>query len=158
MKSHSLTFSGALIERGFWLYVWHAGCGTQAIVYVGRTGDSSSRYAASPFNRLGQHLDVRESASANMLLRHMRLKNMNPTAGRYTMIAVGPIYPEQQSMELHRRHRNVVAAMEAALGRHMKQRGYDVVGDTTSKHPLDEKLFAKVLAEFAAELERLPAP
>jgi hypothetical protein len=40
----------------------------------------------------------------------------------------------------------------------MKQRGYDVVGDTTSKHPLDDKLYAKVLAEFAAELERLPAP
>jgi len=158
MKSHSLTFSGALIERGFWLYVWHVACGTQAIVYVGRTGDSSSQYAASPFNRLGQHLDIRESASANMLLRHMRLKKMEPTAARYTMIAVGPIYPEQQSMELHRRHRNVVAALEAALGQHMVQRGYDVVGNTTSKHTLDQRLFTEVLAEFAEQLEGLPPP
>lgn len=158
MKCHSLTFSGALIERGFWLYVWHVVCGSQTIVYVGRTGDSSSQYAASPFNRLGQHLDVRESAAANMLLRHMRLKSMDPTSGKYTMVAVGPIYPEQQSMELHRRRRNVVAAMEAALGRHMNERGYDVVGDTTSKHPLDGKLFAKVLKEFRPALDRLPPP
>jgi hypothetical protein len=118
MKSHSLTFSGALIERGFWLYVWHVTCFDKSIVYVGRTGDSSSSYAASPFNRLGQHLDVRESASANMLLRHMRKKGLQPTVGMYRMVAVGPIYREQETMELHRKHRNVVAAMEAALGRH----------------------------------------
>jgi hypothetical protein len=159
MKSHSLTFTGALIERGFWLYVWHVACGKKSIVYVGRTGDSSSQYAASPFNRLGQHLDVRESASANMLLRHMRKKDMDPTAGKYRMVAVGPIYPEQETMELHRRHRNVVAAMEAALGRHMKEeRGYDVVGNTNSKHPLNMQLFRQVLSKFKSQLDDLPLP
>lgn len=157
MKSHSLTFSGALIERGFWLYVWHVTCFDKSIVYVGRTGDSSSSYAASPFNRLGQHLDVRESASANMLLRHMRKKGLEPTVGMYRMVAVGPIYREQETMELHRKHRNVVAAMEAALGRHMHELGYDVVGNTSSKHPLDQALFERVLKEFHPQLSSLPA-
>ncbi len=158
MKSHSLTFTGALIERGFWLYVWHVACARKSIVYVGRTGDSSSRYAASPFNRLGQHLDVRESASANMLLRHMRGKGMEPTAATYHMVAVGPIYPEQETLDLHRHHRNVVAPMEAALGRHMRGLGYDVVGNTNSKHPLNQTLFKQVLKKFDPALLALPVP
>lgn len=157
MKAHSLAFTGALIERGFWLYVWHVSSAGKAIVYVGRTGDSSSQFAASPFNRLGQHLDVRESASANMLLRHMRHRGMDPVAAKFQMVAVGPIYPEQPTMEDHRLHRNIVAAMEAALGRHMlDDRHYDVVGNTNSKHPLDSKLFAHVLRQFKPILDTLP--
>lgn len=158
MKCHALTFTGKLIERGFWLYVWHVTCAGKAIVYVGRTGDSSSRFAASPFNRLGQHLDVRESASANMLLRHMRSKGMEPTAATYRMVAVGPVFPEQDSLDLHRRHRNVVAPMEAALARHMRSLGYDVVGNTNSKHPLNQTLFNLVLRKFGPALGELPSP
>lgn len=165
MKAHSLTFSGALIERGFWLYVWHVQCGRKAIVYVGRTGDSSSCNAASPFNRLGQHLDVRKSASANMLLRHMRAKGMDPTVATYRLACVGPIYNEVVEWREHQVLRNRVAALEAALGRHMKDghdrlgspgRGYDVVGLTHSKHPLDTSLWGRVLAKLGPQLDALP--
>lgn len=167
MKSHSLTFSGALIERGFWLYVWHVQCDGRTIVYVGRTGDSSSCNAASPFNRLGQHLDVRKSASANMLLRQMRNRNMDPTAATYRLACVGPIFSETGNWDEHEILRNRVAAMEAALGRHMKDgddqvgfpgRGYDVVGQTQSKHPLDRLLWQQVIAQLAPQLDALPPP
>ena len=72
MRLPHLKFSGAILERGFWLYAWRIENGSREFFYVGRTGDSSSQYAASPFSRLGQHLDIRPNATANMLLRHVR--------------------------------------------------------------------------------------
>jgi hypothetical protein len=120
MRAHRLEFTGAILERGFWLYVWHVTCARKSFVYVGRTGDSSSRYAASPFNRLGQHLDLRESATANMLKRHIERAGLDPAASKFKLFAVGPIFPEPKGIRLHRMHRDIVAPLEAALARHME--------------------------------------
>ncbi len=49
LNDYSMTFDGALLERGFWLYVWRIIEGTRTVLYVGRTGDSSSPNASSPF-------------------------------------------------------------------------------------------------------------
>jgi hypothetical protein len=59
------TFQGAILERGFWLYVWEVTTpeGKQ-VYYVGRTGDNSSTNAQSPYNRLGQHLGFAENTNA----------------------------------------------------------------------------------------------
>jgi hypothetical protein len=55
-----LSIPGALLERGFWLYVWEVLTEDgNTVLYVGRTGDSSSAHAQSPFNRLSQHLGNR---------------------------------------------------------------------------------------------------
>ncbi len=55
LKTHYMKFDGALLERGFWLYVWEITGDSSHHVYVGRTGDSSSPHAQSPFKRIGQH-------------------------------------------------------------------------------------------------------
>ena len=48
----SLSFSGELLQRGFWLYVWEVTAADgRTVHYVGRTGDSSSPNAQSPFTR-----------------------------------------------------------------------------------------------------------
>ena len=49
-KLHTLTISTDVLRRGFWLYVWAVALrhGKQ-VYYVGRTGDSSSIHAQSPF-------------------------------------------------------------------------------------------------------------
>ena len=148
MKTHQLSFGGAILERGFWLYVWRVTCKTHLFLYVGRTGDSSSRFAASPFGRIGQHLDVRPKASANMLLRHIRSRNLEPTQCSYKLIAVGPIFPEQRTIEEHRKHRDIVAPLEAALAQHLISKGHDVCGRHSSRHPLDRRLFAQVLSKL----------
>ena len=49
-------------------------------------------------------------------------------------------------------HRDVVTAMEAALGRHMQSLGYEVVETTASRHRLDESLFARVLNELKPQI------
>jgi hypothetical protein len=67
LKSYSMMFDGHLLNRGFWLYVWDIKGSISHHVYVGRTGDSSSCHASSPFNRIGQHLDPRATAKGNAL-------------------------------------------------------------------------------------------
>ena len=63
-------FNGGILQRGFWLYVWEVTpLGGKALYYVGRTGDSSSTNAQSPFNRMGQHLGF--ARNSNMLRRHL---------------------------------------------------------------------------------------
>lgn len=148
MNTHELTFGGAFLERGFWLYIWRVTEAQHLFLYVGRTGDSSSKYAASPFARLGQHLDVRPKATANMLLRHVRARGLDPVRCTYELIAVGPIFSEQKSLLEHRKHRDIVAPLEAALAQHLRSKGHDVVGTHSSKHPVDSKLFSQVLKEL----------
>lgn len=155
MKSYNLKFTGGMLERGFWLYVWRVRCGRRSFFYVGRTGDSSSQYAASPFARLGQHLDVRAKATANMLLRHIHSAAFPPLSCRFELITVGPIYPEQASLEKHRRFRDIVAPMEAALAQHLRSLGLAVVGKHSSKHPLDRRAFAPVLRRFSKQLKAM---
>lgn len=44
----TLTFDGAILQRGFWLYVWEiTPVGAAPLYYVGRTGESSSTHAQS---------------------------------------------------------------------------------------------------------------
>jgi len=59
MDAYSIKFDGRLLDRGFWLYVIDIHGPADRHLYVGRTGDSSSPNAASPFSRIGQHLDPR---------------------------------------------------------------------------------------------------
>ena len=77
----SLSFSGALLQRGFWLYVWEVTAEDgRRVLYVGRTGDSSSANAQSPFNRLSQHLGNNEHANA--LRRQLEEAGINPVTCR----------------------------------------------------------------------------
>lgn len=144
MRLHRLDFSGSVLERGFWLYVWRIKSGRRQFLYVGRTGDSSSRFAASPFSRLSQHLDVRPKATANMLLRHVRKQKLDPIRCSFEMVAFGPLFPEQPDLERHRRFRDIVAPLESALAEHLRGRRYTVVGNHSTTGKLNKALFARV--------------
>lgn len=123
MKTHRVRFDGAILERGFWIYVWQVRSGEKEFLYVGRTGDSSSRFAASPFARLGQHLDLRRMAAANMLLRHVQEEGLKPQKCSFEMFAFGPLFPEQTDLTRHRRIRDVVAPLECAVAEHIRGQG-----------------------------------
>src|SRR3972149_5328752 len=98
MQTHILSFDGELLRRGFWLYIWRIMHGRSVLYYVGRTGDSSSRYASSPISRMGQHLSIQDSAAANMLIRHLRANGLDPCKCKYRLIAIGPLFPEQPTI------------------------------------------------------------
>lgn len=157
MHLHRLKFSGAILERGFWLYAWRIESENREFFYVGRTGDSSSRYAASPFSRLGQHLDVRPNAAANMLLRHVRRLGLNPLACTFELLAFGPLFPEQTTLELHRQFRDRIAPLESTLAEFLRSTGREVVGSHGSRGTPDPTLVAEVKRVFNTALAHITA-
>ena len=128
-----LSFDGHILQRGFWLYVWRITSGRRIVLYVGRTGDSSSDFASSPFVRIGRHLDLRPNAKSNSLARRLAEESLDPTECRFEFIAFGPLFPEQQSTEQHRRFRDRTGALEALLANELRARGYEVIGIHTSR-------------------------
>lgn len=150
-----LRFDGTLLRRGFWLYVWRIREGERLFVYVGRTGDSASPFAASPFIRAGQHLDLREKARANALVRQLRAQGIDPLDANYDLVALGPLAPEAAERVSHWPLRDKVAALEAALAAELKSRGYDLIGSHGSKKSLDQELFARIIVALKDEFPPL---
>lgn len=75
--TETLAFSGQVLRRGFWLYVWEIQPpNSERIYYVGRTGDSSSPNAQSPFSRMSHHLGF--NRRSNVLRRHLEKRNIAP--------------------------------------------------------------------------------
>jgi len=144
---------GRILRRGFWLYVWEISNGAKQVLYVGRTGDSSSNNASSPFARFGQHLDFRDNARGNALLKNLVKAGLNPTECTFDLFAIGPLFLEQRNPEQHLRRRDKVAALECALAGHLKELGYDVMGSHHSKKELDRRLYRHLL--FAVK-DRFP--
>lgn len=153
-----MTFDGALLERGFWLYVWRIADGSQEVLYVGRTGDSSSMHASSPFRRIGQHLELKENAKANAMARRLRERGLKPSACGYAMTAIGPLFPEQPEMASHQIHRDRVAGLEMALAGWLRSRGYDVLGAHASRHPADAALLHEITLVLEAEFPQRARP
>lgn len=144
LQRYSMSFDGHLLERGFWLYVWRIVSPQGEFLYVGRTGDSSSPHAGSPFSRIGQHLDFRPYAKGNALGRRLAAAGVRPAECLFEMLAVGPIFPEQTTMEAHRPFRDRTAALEKALAEFLLKRNYQVLGTHHCAHMADEALFDQV--------------
>jgi hypothetical protein len=139
-----MSFDGRLLERGFWLYIWRIGTLEGDLLYVGRTGDSSSPHAASPFNRIGQHLNVGSNAKGNALGRQLAKAGVQPRACTFDMVAVGPLFPEQTDMDAHRPLRDRTAALEKALAELLRRRGYHVLGVHHCIQTADTVLLARI--------------
>jgi hypothetical protein len=151
----SLSFSGAMLARGFWLYVWEIQTADDDIVlYVGRTGDSSSPHAQSPFNRLSQHLGTNKHANA--LRRQLLKASIDPNACRsFEMVAYGPIFPEARSKAEHEPSRNLIAAIEKALRDALHNAGYQVLNGVNCRQKLDDRHWQEVLAAFSERFTKL---
>lgn len=144
---------GRILKRGFWLYVWEISDGRREVLYVGRTGDSSSNNAASPFSRFGQHLDFRANAKGNALLKNLRSAGIDPTRSTFELFAVGPLFLEQRDTSKHQVRRDKVAALECALAGHLRELGYDVLGSHYCNKELDRRLYRRLLLSIK---ERFP--
>ena len=120
----TLSFPGTLVQRGFWLYVWRVTPPNgPELLYVGRTGDSSSPNATAPYTRMGQHLGYRENQNA--LRAHLERRGVTPEdCISFVLAAFGPIYPEiektsspqqETRMQRHIPLRDNTAVMEQRL-------------------------------------------
>lgn len=167
--TEELIFDGHLLKRGFWLYVWEVTEKETGRVfyYIGRTGDASSVNAASPLARMGQHLDLRNSAKANMLVRNLKsAKISDPSSCKFRLVAIGPILPESkraaalathEERTMHYTRRDVVAALERELEQAMR-RAYgekQVLNRVNSNMPTDPKLWRVVRRQFSQHFRKL---
>lgn len=152
--THEVIFSGRLLRRGFWLYIWDITTpDANHLYYVGRTGDSSSRYAQSPFNRLGQHLGFNKNS--NVLRRRLQASGIDADNCTYRLVAYGPIFQEAKTVEEHRERRDRIAAFEKALGAAMTEAGYMVTNPIRCRIELDLEAFEAVRVAFARHFEKL---
>jgi hypothetical protein len=143
-----MEFNGRLLKRGFWLYVWDIKEDRKHHLYVGRTGDSSSPNASSPFRRIGQHLDSSLNAKGNALGRQLENAGIDPEACTFEMTAIGPIFNEQKTMSEHKPLRDKTAALERALADELKRRGYNVLGTHPRAEEPDPALFKQVIGKL----------
>lgn len=128
IHGYEMGFEGELLQRGFWLYVWEIVYGKNTYIYVGRTGDSSSPNASSPFNRIGQHLDFRGNAKGNSLAKHLRQAGVDPKKSKFRMLALGPLFEEQKSFEAHKPYRDQMATFEYEMAEHLRKMKFNVLG------------------------------
>lgn len=152
----TVALDGAMLRRGFWVYVWEiTPPDGKKVLYVGRTGDSSSPNAQSLFNRLGQNLGT--LANASMVRNNLEKRGIDPAECQFRMVGHGPIFDEvpNKDFEAHKVIRDKAAAIEKKLAEELKAAGYDVMNEVRCNAPLDEELYAAVRVAFAAELPGL---
>jgi hypothetical protein len=156
VESYSIKFDGRVLERGFWLYVIDIFTTEGRRLYVGRTGDSSSCNAGSPFVRIGQHLDCRTNAKGNALGRNLRAAGIKPSACTMEMIAIGPMFPEERTFTAHKGVRDVMAGLEGAVAAALRQRGFTVLGKHSVSHAPDPSELNEVLELIEKKLANRP--
>ena len=155
-ETFTVTLDGAMLRRGFWLYVWEITTPEgKNVLYVGRTGDNSSPYAQSLFNRLGQNLGTLTTAS--MVRNNLEKRGINPAGCRFRMVGHGPVFEEvpDKDFEAHKAVRDKVGAVEKKLAADLKAAGYDVMNEVRWNAPLDKELYEPVRAAFGAEFPGL---
>ena len=141
-----------MFQRGFWLYVWVVTLrGGRVVHYVGRTGDSSSRFAQSPVARISGHLGP--NARANTLKKHLEIDLSQCEAVEF--IAHGPLESEAKTWGGHVPRRDRTHALERDLCNAMKKAGYEVMNDVTCRLPSEPQAWELVRAAFAERFERL---
>jgi hypothetical protein len=152
---HQLSLPGAMLARGFCLYVWEVTTASgDKWLYVGRTGDSSSPNAQSPFSRLSQHLS--QNPKSNALRRNLMRAGVDADLCQsFELSCYGPILPEGASMDKHRPSRDIMAGLEKGLRDALHTAGYQLLNEVKSRHPIDESLMVGVLKAFAERFSRL---
>ena len=145
MQCHKAKIDGNLLKRGFWIYLYVIKQGQKEIFYVGRTGDSSSANAGSPFERLTGHLNRKFTAKSAAMLRQLTKYGFNVEKCTFELFAFGPIHPEQKDFERHKVYRDILASLEKAIAAELGKRGYTVVGTHSSKVECSPELLSLVL-------------
>ena len=146
MQCHKAKFDGNLLKRGFWIYIYVIEQNGEEILYIGRTGDSSSPNAASPFLRLTSHLNRKTTAKGAAMLNQLTKYGFDVEQCSFELYAFGPLYPEQQLFEQHKPYRDIMAALERDVALELKNRGYQVIGTHSSRAESISELLSQILS------------
>ena len=157
---YDISLPPQLLARGFWLYVWKIDLpdGTPTY-YVGITGDTGSKVAQSPFNRVCAHLSM--NTRSNTLRRCLRSRHgsVPKNCRSLNFKAFGPIGSVPKEREEYRRSRAQVAALESALWLALERAGYAMLNkQPRSLTNLDKSKWSAALMAVAGKFDRLGEP
>jgi hypothetical protein len=141
---------------GYYVYTWeNTKPDDDKLLYVGRTGDSSSPNPPSLFTRLGRNLGTIPTSS--MVGNNLAKRGIDPDQCQYRIVGYGPIFeePAVKNMEDHKPLRDKTGAAEKQLALDLTAAGYDVINEVRCNAPLDKEVYAPVRAAFAAEFPAL---
>ena len=161
----TLEFPGHMTGRGFSLYVWEIEHPTKGkLLYVGRTGDSSSPNASSPIRRMGQHFHpVNRGNTLYRWLTSNKYCVEPESCTSFKLFSYGPLFEEvkpdgsepedkaEARKELMRRQkplRDVVGALEKALADTLRDVGYEVMNPVPGRSDTESHRWHEVLAAF----------
>lgn len=145
MNVYEVQFSGSILRRGFWIYVWVIETSDSSrLVYVGRTGDTSSPNAQSPFRRIGQHVDPNPKSKSNALARNLLKRGIDLERCEYLYTALGPIYDECSDMSSHVPFRDKVAALERRTADWFKAEQFEVLGSHPRQGDVDDRAWKSI--------------
>lgn len=151
MGTYEIAFDGAVLQRGFWLYVWMITTPSDdTLIYVGRTGDTSSPNAQSPFRRVGQHVDPNPKAKSNALARHLHRLAIRPEECGFRFITLGPIFDECGDMVSHKPIRDRIAAIERRAADWFRCLGYRVLGSHPRSRDVEPGIWDAIERELSA--------
>ena len=167
---HILEFPGHMTRRGFSIYVWEIEHTTQGtLLYVGRTGDSSSPNASSPIRRMGQHFHP--VSRGNTLYRWLHKRGVEvDSCTKFKLFSCGPFFGEitpdgtepdnkaearKQLMGRHRGPRDVVAGLEKALADTLRRVEYNVMNPVHGMSDTKSHLWHEVLRAFTRYFPKL---
>ncbi len=145
LNSYAMTFDGSLLERGFWLYVWDIRQNDDRYLYVGRTGDSSSANAASPFNRIGQHLDFRANAKATRSVNNSAGEIYNLPNAHSKCSRLDQSFPNRTHSTCTNPYAIPLVRSKLLWLTNLVKRGYNVIGIHGRRIRQDADLWADVL-------------
>ena len=141
------------------------------LLYVGRTGDSSSPNASSPIRRMGQHFHP--VSRGNTLYRYLTSEKygIDPeSCTSFKLFSYGPFFQEvmpeawdpgeqvearRVRMQRHRPRRDVVAGLEKALADTLGDVGYKVMNPVPGRYDTRSHLWHEVLAAFEPRFPEL---
>jgi hypothetical protein len=150
---YNANFDGALLSRGFWLYVWEiVPAHGRTIHYVGKTGDKASRVCQSPFNRLSNHLGGNKHSNA--LKRHLGQKKIEPERCQFRFHAYGPLFVDN-SEQTHGELCDATSGLEKALADALNEAGYEVINKVHCRIPIDLAIFQTARNAFATHFKKL---
>lgn len=149
----TLSFDGAMLSRGFWLYVWEITLENGSTVhYVGKTGDKASGARQSPLNRAFNHLGF--NVNNNALRRHLETARIDPEKCQFRFQAYGPVF-DDTTQKAHGELCDIMSGLEKALAGAMSTAGYAVLNHVSSRMSVNKEQFAKVREAFSVSFPRL---
>ena len=91
------------------------------------------------------------------MARQLAQASLDPQLCDFSMIAIGPLFPEQSDFVSHAPIRDSVHALERTLAEYLRARGYQVIGIHASRAKLNEELGAEIVPSIDEEFPPVTA-